>query len=65
MHTIAIECTDKAHAHLVYIVEHILKGEATIKDDRKYEPNDLTKEVFQEIRDGKNVDDFSIEELKK
>jgi hypothetical protein len=65
MHTIAIECSDTAYSHIVYMVEHVLKNEAHIIDDNRHEPNEESKKVFLEVREGKNVEDFDFRELKR
>ncbi len=65
MHTIAIECSDKAYSHIVYMVEHMLKNEAHIIDDKRNEPNEESKKIFMEIKEGKNVEAFDLKELKR
>jgi antitoxin component of RelBE/YafQ-DinJ toxin-antitoxin module len=52
MHTIAIECSDRAYSHILYFLENLPKDDVVVFDDYIKEPNQETIDAINELENG-------------
>lgn len=52
MHTIAIECSDRAYSHILYFLENLPKDDVIVFDDYVKEPNKETMDAINELESG-------------